>query len=114
MGANERNGQLWPKLRVMELSATSRGDVEVFGLTDEDRANREVVKRIEAKKTISLHELDDGKMLADRIAKLAMSDHMRDRAVLVFVRKVDDVEKIVKQLPKDSTQQLTGTLRPPA
>ena len=31
--------------------------------------------------------------------------------MLVFVRKVDDVEKIVKKLPKGSVQQLTGTLR---
>ena len=33
-------------------------------------------------------------------------------AVLVFVRKVEDVEKVVKKLPKDSTvQSLIGTLR---
>ena len=31
--------------------------------------------------------------------------------MLVFVRKVEDVEKVVKKLPKDSTVQLTGTLR---
>ncbi len=97
--------------RVMELSATSRGVGEVFGLSDEDRANSEVTKRIEAKKAISLHELDDEKKLADRIAELAQGEHTKDRAVLVFVRKVDDVEKIVKQLPKGATQQLTGTLR---
>jgi CRISPR-associated endonuclease/helicase Cas3 len=31
--------------------------------------------------------------------------------VLVFVQSVEDVEKIVKQLPKDRKEQLTGTLR---
>ncbi len=97
--------------RVMELSATSRGGGEVFGLSDDDRANNEVAKRIEATKAISLHEIDDEKQLADRIAELAQGDHTKNRAVLVFVRKVDDVEKIVKQLPKGATQQLTGTLR---
>ena len=71
------------KFRVMELSATSRGAREVFGLTDEDRANSDVMKRIFAKKAISLYELDDEKNLADRIAKLSQADHMKDRAVLL-------------------------------
>ena len=31
--------------------------------------------------------------------------------MLVFVQKVEDVEKITKKLPKNSTRQLTGTLR---
>ena len=97
--------------KVMELSATSRGAREVFGLTDEDRANSEVTKRFEAKKSVTLHKLDDEKKLADSIAELAQGGHTKDRAVLVFVRRVDDVEKIVKQLPKGATQQLTGTLR---
>ncbi len=101
----------WPKLRVMELSATSRGTGEVFGLTDEDRANSEVTKRIEAKKLVTLHKLNDEKKLADSIAELAQGGHTKDRAVLVFVRRVDDVEKIVTQLPKGAVQQLTGTLR---
>ena len=99
------------KFRVMELSATSRGTGEVFGLTDEDRVNSEVTKRIKAKKLVTLHKLDDEKKLADSIAELAQSGHTKDRAVLVFVRRVDDVEKIVKQLPKGAVQQLTGTLR---
>ena len=99
------------EFRVMELSATSRGVGEVFSLTDKDRANSEVTKRIEAKKLITLHKLDDEKKLADRIAELAQGGHTKDRAVLVFVRRVDDVEKIVKQFPKGTAQQLTGTLR---
>ena len=104
-------GVPWPKLRVMELSATSRGAGGVFGLSDEDRANKEVVKRIEAKKLVTLHKLDDEKKLADRIVELAQGGHTNDRAVLVFVRKVDDVEKIVNKLPKGAVQQITGTLR---
>ena len=99
------------KFRVMELSATSRGTGEVFSLTDEDWANSEVTKRMEAKKLVTLHELDDEKKLTDSIAELAQGGHTKDRAVLVFVRRVDDVDKIVKQLPKGAVQQLTGTLR---
>lgn len=99
-------------MRVLELSATTRGTGEIFGLSDADRADHEITKRITAKKTVSLNPIDDEKKeLADRIATLAKGGHTQDRAVLVFVRKVDDVEKIVKQLPKGSAQQLTGTLR---
>ena len=101
----------WRKLRVMELSATSRGTGDVFSLTNIDRANSEVVKRIESKKRLVLHKLEDEKKLADSIVRLAQGEHTKDRAVLVFVRKVDDVEKIVNLLPKGTAQQLTGTLR---
>lgn len=107
----QRRSKEFRSFRVMELSATSRGTNDVFGLSDEDRANNEVTKRIEAKKAISLHELDDEKKLADRIAEIAQGGHTKGRALLVFVRKLDDVERIVKQLPKGATQQLTGTLR---
>ena len=107
----QRRCKEFRKFQVMELSATSRGETEAFGLSDNDRANNEVMKRISAKKAISLSKLDDEKQLADRIAKLAQGDHTKNRSVLVFVRKVDDVEKIIKQLPKGATQQLTGTLR---
>ncbi|HEY4263450.1 MAG TPA: type I-U CRISPR-associated helicase/endonuclease Cas3, partial [Schlesneria sp.] len=99
------------KIRVMELSATSRGEGEVFSLTAKDAQNSEVKKRIGAKKTISLHEFDDEKKLAELIARLAQGLQMENRAVLLFVRKVDDVGKIIKLLPDDRAQQLTGTLR---
>ncbi|MFO1043484.1 MAG: type I-U CRISPR-associated helicase/endonuclease Cas3 [Planctomycetaceae bacterium] len=99
------------KFHVMELSATSRGDKDVFSLTKKDRVCREVAKRFEAKKLLTLHKLDDEKKLADRIVECAIEKRTKDRTVLVFVRKVDDVEKIVKQLPKGTVQQLTGTLR---
>lgn len=110
--AEQRRCGEFRTMRVLELSATSRGTGEIFGLSDADRADREIVKRITARKTVSLNAIDDEKKeLADRIAGLAKGDHSRDRAVLVFVRKVDDVDKIVKQLPKGTAQQLTGTLR---
>jgi CRISPR-associated endonuclease/helicase Cas3 len=101
----------WAKLRVMELTATSRGNGILFGLSDRDRAEREVRKRIEATKAIHLHEYKDEKKLAEEIADLALKHASSGRAVLVFVRKVDDVEEVVRKLPKDSFEQLTGTLR---
>jgi CRISPR-associated endonuclease/helicase Cas3 len=99
------------KFRVMELSATSRNSGDTFQLEKPDYEHPEVKKRIRAKKAIHLVENKDEKKLADEIAELALKHRDSGRAVLVFVRKVDDVDKIVKKLPKGSVQQLTGTLR---
>jgi CRISPR-associated endonuclease/helicase Cas3 len=105
----ERTEKLpWPGLRVMELTATSRGGGSVFTLSDMDRADPEVRKRIGAKKVLHLHENRDEKKLAAEIAELTLK---HQGAVLVFVRRVDDVEKVVKKLPKGSFERLTGTLR---
>ncbi|AMV26060.1 Type III restriction enzyme, res subunit [Gemmata sp. SH-PL17] len=101
-------------LKVMELTATSRaGGAEPFGLTDPDYKNGTVQKRIGAKKALHLHENKDEKKLADEIADLALKYKDSGRAILVFVRKVEDVEKIVARLNKEKQhpQQLTGTLR---
>jgi len=99
--------------RVMELSATSRSGGEVFGLTADEKNGKvnEVRKRIEAQKAARLHTLDDEKKLADHIADYALKFNDSGRAVLVFARKVEDVENVLKKLPKGQTQQLTGTLR---
>lgn len=106
-------------LQVMELTATTRGRGGLdspspetpFGLSDDDQKNAVVKERIFAKKEIVLHETKDEKKLADRVVELARRDPAANRAVLIFVRKVEDVEKVIKGLPKDCCEQLTGTLR---
>jgi len=105
--------------RVMELSATSRSNISgdgkeaPFTLSDRDRAEPEVKKRIYARKSLYLQENADEKKLADEIAEFALNFKDTGRAVLVFVRKVEDVEKAVGKLRKEklNVQQLTGTLR---
>ena len=101
------------KFHVMELSATSRGGGNVLELNDNDRADPVVQKRIGARKAIRLVESADDKKQADEIAALALKFKDSKRAVLVFVRTVENVEKIVGKLKKEkqSVQQLTGTLR---
>jgi CRISPR-associated endonuclease/helicase Cas3 len=102
------------RLRVMELTATSRADGQAsFELTEQDREHAIVRRRINAVKRIFLHENRDEKKLAEEIAELALKYKDSGRAILVFVRKVDDVEKIVTKLTKEKqkVQQLTGTLR---
>jgi CRISPR-associated endonuclease/helicase Cas3 len=102
------------KFTVMELSATSRGTGDAFPNDAERRKNEadpRVRKRIRASKTVRLHENQDAKKLPDEIGNLVIGHKDSGDAVLVFVRKVDDVEKIVKKLPAGSVEQLTGTMR---
>lgn len=126
----ERSAQMpWPKLRVMELTATSRGDgadeqkEKSFELTVDEKNPPAVIpdpptksihhvwRRQKAKKALELHEIEDENELAEKVAKLALKHKELGQAVLVFVRKVEDVEKVIKKLSKNSTEQLTGTLR---
>jgi CRISPR-associated endonuclease/helicase Cas3 len=103
--------------RVMALTATSRsGESEappVF--TDEDRAHSEVRKRFEAKKGISFHGIDDEKKTPDEVARLALTHKESGKAILVFLQKLDDVQKVAGALRKavgeDQVQTLTGTMR---
>jgi len=100
------------RLQVLEMSATPRGKGDTLRLQDADFADPEVKKRIQAKKTIHLVPNSDAKKLADEMSEFALERFEgAGRAVLIFARKVEDVEKITKKLPQDQTRQLTGTLR---
>lgn len=101
----------FPPLRVMELTATSRGKDRPFGLSDKDRENPIVRDRIGATKILHLHELGDPKKAADELAVQAREFADKNRAVLVFARTVEDVLKIADKLPKDRVVTLTGTMR---
>lgn len=98
-------------LRVMELTATSRGTTKPFGLTDADRKNATVKERIEATKTINLEPVKDAKKLAEQLAAKAIELADKKRALLVFARTVDDVMKVRDKLPKGRVETLTGTMR---
>lgn len=110
-------------IRVMDLSATSRRNGETFGLTDEEthadfgRTDvstelRTVWERTHAKKTVTLHPVhEEKKELADRLVALTLAHEDTGRAIIVFVRTVDDLGKVVAGLPKDRTKQLSGTMR---
>lgn len=98
-------------LRVIELTATSRGHVEAFGLTEADYTHEVVRQRVRALKKLHLHALDDDKKVADELAKKAKEFADQKRAVLVFARTVEDVLKIAEKLPSDRVLTLTGTMR---
>ena len=115
------------KFHIMALSATSRAKNGVFGLTEveKDVPNEMpdpsetplhvIWRRQGAKKTISLHKNKEEGKLANEIADLALEKKFKNsgRAVLVFVRRIEDVKGIVKKL-KSANQQVrpfTGTMR---
>lgn len=100
-------------LKVIELTATSRAGGEAFTLTDADKQNETVQKRIKATKTIHLHANTDEKKLADEIAAKAKDcgERFPGSAVIAFVRTVNDVDAVAKKLPAVSFEKLTGTLR---
>lgn len=99
-------------LRVMALTATSRAGAADFALGDEDRAHPVVRRRIEAKKSLALHSCEK-KAVADRIAELALAHRDSGKAILVFARTVDDVERVGQRLAKEKLDhaRLTGTMR---
>ncbi len=134
----EPTGELpWPKLRVMALSATVRGEngtaqaeeCEPFELTGDEKRPLDVIpdpptepihhvwRRLKARKSLRLHQAPADKV-ADQIAKLALQHKDSNVAVLIYVRTIEDVLKVCDKLthkkngvPHDHVQQLTGTMR---
>ncbi len=121
-----------PRLRVIALSATTRqeeniasGGNQSFGLTDQDRAHPQVRDRLEAAKLLRLVSIADEKHSAEKIAEIALGHgkdadgHDSNSAVLIFVRRLDDVSKVCARLTDKKTsgvsenhvRQLTGTMR---
>ena len=111
------------RLRVMELSATTRVDnsapsrhaAEPFGLTEDEEEKSQLVKeRLRAPKKLSLIPLEDPKKLPEKLAEFALARKESNRAILVFGRSVEHVEAIAASLRKNKQKQvevLTGTLR---
>ncbi|WP_449314217.1 hypothetical protein [Rubripirellula tenax] len=110
------------KLRVVELSATSRGIGklnEPLSLSASDLSNAEIKKRLHAKKAIKLHPIESSKENADKITSLALDHAESGQNILVFVRSVAEVSKIANALTKElkkrklpeSVATLTGTMR---
>jgi CRISPR-associated endonuclease/helicase Cas3 len=128
----ERTNRLpWPKLRVMALTATSRDykqNGQAFELTPEETNPPETLpeprgdepsihcvwRRLRAIKALRLHKTTDGKgAVAKKIAALAAKYKDSNAAVLVFVRTLDDIDSVAKEVAKTkrSTLLLTGTMR---
>lgn len=123
--------------QVMELSATSRDQANPFELTQSERDCPDILPEIDtepihvtwrrqkATKILQLDEVAEEKQSAERIAEIALkrgadsAGQGSNAAVLVFVRRLDDVKAVCERLTdkkkggvsKDQVRQLTGTMR---
>lgn len=100
-------------LRVLELSATTRGANAPFSLSPEDENDERVKQRVFACKQLMLHSIADEKQLPEELVKLALARRDSGRAILIFARSVETVQRVAEALDKQklATVVLTGTMR---
>ncbi|MCP9448559.1 MAG: type I-U CRISPR-associated helicase/endonuclease Cas3 [Nitrospira sp.] len=100
---------------VMELTATSRTvqSTQCSIFTEEDLRDPIVSKRYQASKRLRLHTVDDKTKLASKVAELALNHKESGQAILVFLRELDQIKKVCRELgeAKQQVHVLTGTLR---
>lgn len=100
---------------VMELTATSRTNqaTQCPIFTDDDLNDLEVSKRYKACKNLRLHAVHDKTKLAGKVAELALNHKESGQAILIYMRELDQVKKVCRELEKakQQVQMLTGTLR---
>lgn len=114
-------------IRVMSLSATTRGDGigsnrgrdggSVFGIEDEDRLDPVVSQRLNARKTLTIVHAEEGKAAAG-IPEEALRLGASPARVLIYVRSPEDVAKVVEAIGsklgdggRTRVARLTGTIR---
>lgn len=108
------------RFHVMELTATTRSSdrcpaTTPFALGSEDRTHPIIKARVEAHKQLSLTPAEDDKpaTIGGKIADIAAGYKDSNAAVLVFVRTLDAVAVIERELRKTRRPVvlLTGTMR---
>lgn len=113
--SEQRRCQEFSPFSIMELTATSRSGADSDDplFTDADRCHEEARKRIEAGKGVACHPVDDEKKIADKVGDFAKGYRDSSQSILVFLRKLEDVERVVGTLcqAKLRVETLTGTLR---
>ncbi len=101
-------------VHVLQLTATARGGEASFVLTPEDERDEKVIERLRAPKRLELIPIADEKSeLAPKLIELALGRRESGRAVLVFARSVEVVQKVATALEvqKQKCEVLTGTMR---
>lgn len=98
--------------RVMAMSATSRDGDGTPDLTGADREHQKVKERFEAKKRLVFEPVEDERNVEAEVTKLARRHQSSGSAILIFLRKVEDVERVAEKLRRiGPVQTLTGTMR---
>lgn len=106
------------QFHVMQLTATTRNDNRAnparwFTLTNDDRAHDIVGRRIKARKRLTLTSVVEDAQVGVKIAEIATRYRDKGSTVLVFVRTLEALGTIVKELKKTGQPvvSLTGTMR---
>ena len=103
--------------RVLALTATPDrqvGDPEPFELTAEDHTDERVRKRLHSNKGLGFHGVGEEKgAVAEKVAELALAYKDSGKAILVYVRTLDDVDRVATKLRRANVNHkvLTGTIR---
>jgi len=107
--ASEQSRSSEPRpLKVLALSATGRTEPD-FTLGGDDLRDAVVKKRLNARKGLELHDIEDRKELPERIAEKAAE--LKGK-VVVFLSSVEQAEKCAQVLRKaHRVVTLTGTMR---
>ncbi len=128
--AQEKDREPRP-IQLMELSATQRGsssdDSDVLRLEEEDEQDEFAIDRLDAKKQLHLHKLEPKnretnlqtrKRFVQRIVELAHQHEADAKKVLIYVRRPQTAQEVVKALEKKLSNNnhgrialLTGTIR---
>lgn len=102
-------------LHVLQLTATSRDSSKPLTLTPADEVHEVVRQRLTARKHLRLNSIEDEKpaLLAAKLSELALARRDSGRAVLIFARTVDAVQKVASVLAAEKLphEVLTGTMR---
>lgn len=105
------SGDLRPFI-VTALTATSRDSCVDFQLSDDDRLQDEVSRRLYARKALALRPVES-RALADAVVERVLDHRESGQAILVYLRAVEDVDRVSERLASAglAVAQLTGTLR---
>ena len=104
-------------LHLLELSATQRGqaDATTFTLSEEEKQEVEVRRRITARKTLLVVEANDRSAALATIVRQALDYKENQSRVLIYVRSPreakDIVGSLIKQVSPNRAAILTGTIR---
>ncbi len=108
----QRHGDLRP-LKVIAMTATSRADSRRLSISDDDRAHEVAARRVQAPKRLALHAVENPDDIAPEVCRRALERAQHDVAVLVFLRRLDDLVHVAEGLRASGAvvRTLTGTMR---
>ena len=101
---DQKDREIVPPFKLLALSATGRedgvGGKEVFRLSDEQRQDEAVRKRLEARKQLAIQVLDDARKLVPQLAERAWSLGKGPARVLIYCDRREDAVKVKGEIDK--------------